>query len=176
MPFMRRRRFQRSSNKQVIDSNKNMISLATALPSGVKTALLIAESQDSATLAVPADVERGCVIKAIWIEIWVTATEEIATGITNLVEFYLFKNPGSNLTSPIPGTEGSSNEKSFIFKKWKGIIGSRTVGFPAYAWKGWCKIPKGKQRMAANDVWQLIMQSSGTNALACASFIYKWYK
>ncbi len=171
------RGFRRRSNLgNIVDSNKNIVSAFTAATAGTKTAILIAEAQDSPTLAVTQDVERGCSIKAIWIEFWVSATAEAAVGITHGIDMYLFKNPGSNLTSPIPGTEGSSNEKRFIFKVWKGLIGARTQGFQPYSWKGWIKIPKGKQRMAVNDIWQLVFQSTGVNVLVCHKFVYKWYK
>ncbi len=119
MPF-RRRGFssgsQRSSLGLVINSNKNVVSNFTGATAGTKTSIPIADAQDSAVLSVVEDVERGCVIKAIWVEFWVSATAEAAVGVTHGIDMYLFKNPGQNLTSPIPRTVGSSNEKKFIFK------------------------------------------------------------
>ncbi len=117
--FTGRRNFSRSRRgmRPVIDSNKNIVSEFTALVSGTKLNNTIAKAQDSATLAVTEDVERGCSIKAIWIEFWISATAEVAVGTTNGVDCYLWKNPGSNLTSPTPGTTGSSNEKKFIIKE-----------------------------------------------------------
>ncbi len=139
MPF-RRRGFssgsRRSSLGLVINSNKNVVSNFTSATAGTKTSIPITDTQDSAVLSVVEDVERGCVIKAIWVEFWVSATTEAAVGVTHGIDMYLFKNPGQNLTSPIPGTVGSSNEKKFIFKIWKGLIGARTQGFQPYSWKG----------------------------------------
>ncbi len=174
--FGRRRSRPRQRLGMIINSNKNVVNSFTGLTSGTKTSVSIADAQDSATLAVTQDVERGCSIKAIWIEFWITASELFADAITNGVDLYLFKNPGQNLTSPIPGTIGSSNEKKFIFKTWKGIIGARSQGFPPYTWKGWVKIPKRYQRMGANDRWQMILQTTGSDALFCSNFVYKWYK
>ncbi len=176
MPYMRRRFRPRRRIGQVIDSNKNIVSAFTALASGVKANVTIAEAQDSATLAVSEDVERGCVIKAVWVEFWISATAEVAVGTTNGIDCYFWKNTGSNLTSPIPGTEGTSNEKRFIFKVWKGLIGARTQGFQPYTWKGWIRIPKGHQRMGANDLLQITLQATGVNAIFCHKFVYKWYK
>ncbi len=178
MPFRQRgfSRRNRSNLGQVINSNKNVVNSFTAADDRVKTSVSIADAQDSATLAVTQDVERGCVIKAIWIEFWITATELFADAITNGIDLYLFKNPGQNLTSPIPGTIGSSNEKKFIFKTWKGITGARSQGFPPYSWKGWVRVPKRYQRMGANDRWQIILQATGSNILFCSNFVYKWYK
>ncbi len=169
------RRF-RGRPRPVIDSNKNIVSELTAVADGVKNNNTIAEAQDSAALAVTQDVERGCSIRAIWIEFWISATEEIAVGVTNAVDLYFWKNPGSNLTSPTPGTTGSSNEKKFILKQWKGLVGARSLGFQPYTWKGWIKIPKSQQRMAANDLWQIVIRPTGTNIIFCHNYIYKWYK
>ncbi len=171
-----RRNFQQRNLGSIINSNKNVVSNFTAATAGTKTSIPIADAQDSATLAVVEDVERGCSIKAIWVEFWVSATAEAAVGVTHGIDMYLFKNPGQNLTSPIPGTVGSSNEKKFVFKIWKGLIGARTQGFQPYSWKGWIRIPKRYQRMGANDRWQIIFQSTGVNVLVCNNFVYKWYK
>ncbi len=176
MVFQRRRFNRRSNLGAIINSNKNVVSSFTALASGTKTSVSIADAQDSATLAVTQDVERGCAIKAIWVEFWIHATATAADAVTNGIDLYLFKNPGQNLTSPIPGTIGSSNEKKFVFRIWKGLIGPRSQGFPAYSWRGWIKIPKRYQRMGANDRWQMILQTTGVAAIFCSTFIYKWYK
>ncbi len=175
--FGGRRSFGRKGRmRPVIDSNKNIVSAFTALAAGVKNNVTIAEAQDSATLAVTQDVERGCAIRAVWVEFWITSTALVSEGVTTGVDLYFWKNSGSNLTSPIPGTEGSSNEKKYIFKVWKGLIGSRKEGYPPYSWKGWIRVPRGHQRMAANDLLQITLQSTGVNALFCHKFVYKWYK
>ncbi len=165
-----------SSLGRIVDSNKNIVSLVLAGADGVKIITPIAEAQDSATLAVAKDVERGCQIRAIHIEGWCWANELIAEGISNSFHAYIMKNPGSNLTPPVPGTTGTSNEKKFIFKEWKGLIGARTQGVPPYRINQWIKIPPRFRRMGANDVWQFVHESFGTDHLFCLNFIYKWYK
>ncbi len=154
---------------------KNVINNFTALPAGVGN-LLMAVAQDTATLAVAQDVERGCNIKAIWLEIWIYDSAESAVGVTSGIDFYIWKNPGSNLTPPIPGTTGTSNEKKFVFKEWKGLTGARTQGSPPYAWRGWIRIPKRYQRMGSNDIIELRFNATGAAKILCTSIIYKWYK
>ncbi len=179
MPFRQRGFYGGRRNRRlgsIIDSNKNIVSGFDASTAGTTSSRKIAEAQDSATLAVTKDVERGCSIKAIWVEFWISSTQEIAVGVTTGIDVYLWKNPGSNLTAPTPGTQGSSNEKKHILKIWKGLIGARTQGFQPYSWKGWIKIPKGFQRMGANDLIQLVWESTGANVLVCQNYVYKWYK
>ncbi len=170
-----RRSFKRNLGN-IINSNKNIVSNFTAVITGAQTNLDIAVAQDSPTLAVVDDVERGCVIKAIWMELWVYTSAETAVGVTNGYDAYLIKNPGNNLTPPIPSTTGSSNEKKFIFKEWKGLTGPRTQGSLPYSWRGWIKVPKRYQRMGADDRWQLVSIATGTNVIQCTNFVYKWYK
>ncbi len=109
-------------------------------------------------------------------ELWVYASATTTPGVTTGYDAYLIKNPGNNLTPPIPSTTGSSNEKKFIFKEWKGLTGARTEGSLPYSWRGWIKVPKRYQRMGADDRWQLVSIATGVNVIQCTNFVYKWYK
>ncbi len=178
MPYQRRASYGRRRNTSYlrpVNSMKNVVNAFTAQPVGTGS-LLIARAVDSATNAVTQDVERGCNIKAIWLEIWIYDSAEAAVGVTSGIDFYIWKDPGANLTPPIPGTEGSSNEKKFIFKSWKGLTGARTQGSPPYAWRGWIKIPKRYQRMGTDDLFELQFNATGVNKIVCTNLIYKWYK
>ncbi len=176
---MRRRSFGRrrtSGLSRIIDSNKNVVSNFTAAATGANTLIDFAIAVDSAALATTNEVERGCKIFKVWLELWISASAATAVGVTTGVDAYVFKTPGNNLTAPQPGTIGSSNEKKFIFKTFKGLVGARTEGYPSYTWKGWIKIPRIYQRMGADDQLTLVIRPTGVNLIVCTNFIYKWYK
>ncbi len=136
----------------------------------------MAKSVDAAANLTATEVTRGSKIFKIWVEFWVEGTADVTIGTTNSIDLYIIKNPGANLTVPTPGTQGTSNEKKFVFKTWKGLIGpSRTNGQPMYNFRGWIKIPKPYQRMGADDNFSLVWISTGVAALVCHQFIYKWY-
>ncbi len=177
MPF-RQRGFsgRRGFPRPKVSSEKNVITSFTAGAAGAKVGITIAQAVNAADNTVTKEVTRDCHIYKIWLELWVSASEAITEGVTTGIDAYLFKNPGSNLVSPVPGTVGSSNEKKFVFKTWKGLIASRKEGFPAYTWRGWIKVPKVYQRMGTDDLIQFVFQSTGANALVCSNFIYKWFK
>ncbi len=177
MPF-RRGGFSRRGGfpRPKVSSEKNQISQFTAFASGAKQGITIAQAVNAADNLIVTDVTRDCHIYKIWVEFWVSASAETAVGVTTGFDAYMFKNPGANLTSPVPGTVGSSNEKKFVFKTWKGLIGARTQGFPAYMWRGWVKVPKVYQRMGTDDLIQIVGVSTGVNAVFCHTFIYKWFK
>ncbi len=170
-----RRSFRRNLGS-IVNSTKNVVSAFTGISTGAQTDLLIARAVDSAALATTTDVERGCLIKAIWLELWAYNSVEAAVGVTHGIDAYIIKNPGDNLTPPIPSTTGSSNEKKYIFKEWKGLTGARTQGALPYSWRGWIKIPKRYQRMGADDRFEFVSIATGANIIQCTNFIYKWYK
>ncbi len=172
MPFRRRSRGMRP----IINSTKNIHVGTQGLTAGTQGNLTVAVAVDSAALATTNQVERGCLIKAIWCELWVGATEEIALATSNIIDITFQKNPGGNFTPAVPNVTGASDQKRYNIKQWRGLIGARSLGSPYYSWRGWIKIPKRYQRMGAEDIWQFSILSTGTNALACTQWIYKWYK
>ncbi len=177
MPGMRYGpRLRRSRLGSVIDSNKNIVSLFTAAAAAANTAVTIATAVDAAANTSVTEVTRGCKIFKIWVELWIYASEIQAVGITNGFDAYIIKNPGANLTPPSPGAVGSSNEKKFVFKSWKGLTATRTEGGPMYGWKGWIKVPKVYQRMGADDTIALVFRPTGAAIITCLNAIYKWYK
>ncbi len=179
MPFRRggfsRRRMGSRPSLAIINSEKNVVPNVTAGTAGTQVNVIIARSVNAADNTVVTEVTRGSHIKAIWFELTASTTTETAVGVSTLVDALIIKNPGLNLTVPVPGTVGSSNEKKFVIKIWRTLVGARTQGFPVYHWAGWIKIPKRYQRMGTDDVWQFSFVFTGVNGLVCTNFIYKWY-
>ncbi len=153
---------------------KNFVALNSAL-SGTQTVQDIAVAQDSANLAVVDDVEKGCAINQIYIDIQVCGLA--GSGVANHFDGYIMKNPGANLTPPDAVSWGTSNEKKFIFHTMSGMIMRNQDGNAPLVFRGWIKVPKIYRRMGAND--EFIFASRCTAAvtgLVNARFIYKWYK
>ncbi len=154
---------------------KNTVSNFTAAATGANTSVVIATAVDSAVTTGAAQVTKGCKIYQIFVELWVYASAAVAVGVTSGIDMYIWKNTGNNLTAPIPGTQGTSNEKRWVFFTMKGLTGARTEGSPPYTIRRWLKVPKSFQRMATDDQLQLIIRPTGANALVCNSFVYKWH-
>ncbi len=156
-----------------MDSNKNIVDFIEAVTTTPQNTVL-AEAQDSATLAVTKDVERGCTIKAIWLSFDVCGLA--GAGAIQRTNIYLIKNPGSNLTAPGVFVAGSSNEKKFIFKMWAFMTMRNQDGNPPYHFEGWIKIPKQYQRFGANDLLHLTFANDTLTGHFSGQCIYKWYK
>ncbi len=172
--FFRGRR--RTSVRPIVQSEKIIPNAFTAAPTGSNTTVTIAIAVNAADNTVVAQVTRGCKIFRVWVELWVYASAAVSVGTTSGIDMYIWKNPGNNLTAPTPGTVGTSNEKKFVFKSFKGLTGARTEGSPPYTFRGWIKIPKIYQRMGTDDILQLVIRPTGAAALVCNNFILKYYE
>ncbi len=172
--FRRGSRRRRSGGLgSIVDSMKNETNEIVGITAATNQFFVIANAVDSALLANASDVERGCKIFRIYLEFWYYG---LSAGNTNdIMDVYLIKNPGSNLTLPNPGTIGTSNEKKFVFKEWKGLAGNKSLGGGPYQFRGWIKVPKHYQRMGSNDQIVLVTRSPTTGNV-CHKAIYKWFK
>ncbi len=134
----------------------------------------ISNAIDTPVIGTNNAVNRSCTIKAVWLSIDVCGLA--ATGVLQTTRFYIMQNVGANLTPPVPGTEGTSNEKRFIFKTWNAMTMRNQDGNTPYHWEGWVKIPKRFQRQAQDD--QLTLVFRATTAAGHLSFvaIYKWFE
>ncbi len=167
-----RRRGAMSLN--VVNSIKNVHRSQFGL-TGANTETILAKAVNTPLSTVSSDVSNGCIIKAVYCIIDFCGTG--GTGVLNVVDGYLMKNPGANLTPPAAIGVGTSNEKKFVFKQWRSMAMRNQDGNNPFHWEGWIKIPKRYQRMGTDDT--LITQFACTTALtghASVEFIYKWYR
>ncbi len=173
MPFRRRGSFGRRMMSP-INSVKNIVYVSGALTTTNAVVDFIV-TQDNPTTAVATDVQRGCKISRVWLSFDMCGT--FTTGALLQGVVYLMKNPGANLTPPSASTEGSSNEKKFIFWSRQAMLMRNQDGNNPYHWEGWIKIPKVYQRMGTDDTVSLVVrlvQASGTGHFS-GQLIYKWY-
>ncbi len=173
MPFRRGGFSRRKNLGTIVNSIKNNFNQVDGVLASTNLVLTLAIAKDSPVNSIANDVKRGCLIKAIWLEWWYYGKS--VGDVSDIVDAYLIKNEGNNLTPPNPGTVGTSNEKKFVFKEWKGLAGTKTTGGVPYKQQGrWFKIPKRYQRMGTDDRLQFILRSptTGSNCIEC---IYKWY-
>ncbi len=168
---MRRRSF---APRAIINSIKNVPNFA-ASSAGTLTIFLVAKAVNTPLPTVATDVSQGCIIKAIYCIL--DGCGLAGTGVINDMHMYLFKNPGNNLTGPLPQSVGTSNEKKFVFKQWKFMIMRNQDGNTPFHWEGWVKIPKRYQRMGTDDTLHFIFANTvAVTGHMSASFIYKWYR
>ncbi len=168
--YMRRRRSY--GPRPIINSIKNVLD-ATASTGTTLGASTIAIAKDTPTTAVANEVQRGCIIKAVYISFDVCGLA--ATGVLQRTGLYLIKNPGNNLTLPGAFTVGSSNEKKFVFRQWQFMTMRNQDGNPPNHFEGWIPIPKRYGRMGTDDQIQIAFETSTAAGHFSAQYVYKWY-
>ncbi len=161
-----------SSLKGIVNSTKNE-KFTDGATGTTRTQVIVSNAIDAPTTAVSNTVRRGCMIKAIWLSIDVCGLA--ASGVLQTTSFYFMLNPGSNLTPPNPRTEGTSNEKKYIFKTWNAMTMRNQDGNTPYHWEGWIKIPKKYQRQGIDDQFQLQFITTTAAGHFATFALYKWY-
>ncbi len=160
--------------RSIITSIKNQVILSAGT-TGTALNNRIVKAVTSPSPTVSSDVSHGCIVKALWVAI--NGCGLGGTGVLNNMNFYLFKNPGDNLTPPAPISVGTSNEKKQVFRQWMFMIMRNQDGNVPFHWEGWIKIPKRYQRMGTDDTISLVIQNtSGLTGHFSAEIIYKWYR
>ncbi len=148
--------------------------VGTASTGTTTQTIIIARAVDSAANTTAIDCERGCTINNIWFSVDVCGLA--GTGVLQITDFYLAKNPGTNLTMPSAAAVGTSNEKKFVFKQWRAQTMRNQDGNPPYHWEGWIKIPKIYRRQGADDRFDLVFETSTAAGHISVQAIYKWFK
>ncbi len=135
---------------------------------------VIALANDNPVTSASNQVQRGSVIKAVYVSFDVCGLN--GTGLRQVTNIYLMKNPGANLTAPGTFTVGTSNEKKFIFRQWSFMTMRNQDGNPPFHFEGWIKIPKRYQRFGTDDLLHLTHSCSTSIGHISGQFIYKWYR
>ncbi len=169
----RRRGSYRGNLGNIINSQKN-VAPGQAGITATTANLLIAKAVSNPVNTDNTNVSHGSIIKAIWLSLDFCGLG--GTGVLNVIDCYLMKNPGDSLTLPQALSVGTSNEKKFVIKQWRAMSMRNQDGNPPYHWEGWVRIPKRYHRMGTDDTWRLAHQSSsGVTGHISLQAIYKWY-
>ncbi len=156
-----------------INRIKHVVDIQGALPSATVVANKIINTKDAPVLANVSEVETGCTINGIFLNIQVYATS--ATSLANCY-FIMYKNPGNNITAPQPNTVGSDDNKRFVIHQEMVMLEKNTTGIPRTMFKGVIAIPRGMRRCAPNDTWYINLFTPGVTADFCIQTIYKEFR
>ncbi len=143
----------------------------TVIASGALVAVSLVDAiVEGAARANAFDVFEGSTIKSVFCEYWISGVtlDKTATWI-------ILKRP-ANVAIPTFGEManlGSYANKKNILNSGQGI--APTNGNVMNIYKGWIKLPKGKQRFGLDDKLQLVVAAVGTNVNLCGIVTYKEY-
>ncbi len=144
----------------------NQGGLLVNTPAGVN----LIKAVDAPVLANVSEVETGSTVNGIYLKVEANATSSAA-----LSNFYMivYKNPGGNITAPVPNTVGSNDNKRFVIHQEMVMFQQVTNSNPRTIFNGVITIPKGYRRFAPNDLLELQLLTPGVTANYCVQCHYK---
>ncbi len=129
-----------------------------------------------ATGTAPQHVEEGAIVKACYVEYWVSQDSASVVGSYTIV---LEKSPGGNAvitTTNMAALHDYDNKKNILFTA-QGLL-TPNDGGQVPVLRAWYKIPKGKQRMGLGDKLNLTIRNNNVTAIDinfCGLVIFKEY-
>ncbi len=158
-----------NSVKKVIDSSgKTVIATNSDTVIANVSALAWVDGAD-------ANVPLGCKINAIFLSIFVWI-DESTQAATPLIDWFIAKNPGSNLTLPNPGATGGNDNRRWVLHEEKGLSNDIGGGGTPMVFKGVIKIPPRIKRMGADDQIVVRIRTTSHVAYFCVKAIYKFFQ
>ncbi len=160
--------------KPMIHSTKHYVqhSIGTVVV-GTNANTVIAEGVAVSDKNLVLEVEEGSTIKAVYLELWIRSAATSAASFT----FIVCKRP-SNTNSPTEAELAAlgtwDNKKNVLFTS-QGLIND-VDSSALNLYKGWIKIPKGKQRMGLGDAISWHLRTVGQSLNFCGFETYKEYQ
>ncbi len=160
--------------KSPIHSVKHYVHNSTATTAtGVLKVFTVVKGEN--VIANAQDVIEGAVVKAIYIEWWLLG--QGATGEDTQINCIIEKVTGVStaITAAQMVNLGAYPNKKNIFFAFQGVVGDKfTNSIPIY--RGWLKIPRGKQRIGLDDKFVMTTLSTGQSMQTCGFSTYKEYQ
>lgn len=144
---------------------------ATGVGVGLENALI--STSDNPALAAATEVNTGATVNGIYLKV-----EAYATSAAALSNFYMtvFKNPGNNLTMPLPNAVGTSDNKRYVIHQEMVMLQQLAEGNPRTIFNGVIVIPKGYRRFGPDDRLTMEFLTPGVTAFFCFQCHYKEFR
>ncbi len=160
--------------KAPISSTKHYVQFTEfAVASASVTTNLLIDAVAVVDKNTPAEVEEGSIIKAVYIELWLLASQSTPGSFVVILEKQNggISNPGfSNMT-----TLGDYRNKKNILYTTQGLLAENNSN-PTPVMRQWFKIPKGKQRFGLDDQLKVQIAAIGAESIdGCSFATYKEY-
>ena len=159
--------------RPIIQSQKRIVQVTLSnVAVGASSAIIIANATQGAQTNAPDDVPVGSIIKAVYAEIWLLGDGQQPNTSTVMI-CKVPADSGGPSAVEFQNLNAWAN-KNNIFEMHQGLVGDANTN-PVPFFRGWIKIPKGKQRMAIGDQLQFNIKAITEGIQFCGVFIFKVY-
>ncbi len=167
--------FRRRMNMSIrpVHRIKHVVDNQGATPIATDVGVTLIKAVDAPVLANVTEVETGAKVNGIYLKV-----EAYATSTAALANFYLiiYKNPGGNITSPVPNSVGNNDNKRFVIHQEMVMMEKNTTGNPRTVFNGVIAIPRGYRRFAPNDLLIATLRTPGVTSDYCIQCHYKEFR
>ncbi len=163
----------RSMSLRPVHRIKHVIDSQFAPVIGTQSNVTLVFGVDNPVLANPTEVEAGSKVNGIYLHVEVTA--ESAAALSNAY-MMVFKNPGNNLTLPVPNAVGTNDNKRFSIHQEMVMLQKIDPSNPRTLFNGVIAIPRGYRRFASGDTLICSVFSPGISLFACLQCHYKEFR
>ncbi len=166
----------RSMALRPINRIKHVVDASSTTTAASTSVFVVALATDTPTLASTPSVETGSKINGFYIRFEAASNEATVAGIPNFY-FYMWKNPGGNLTRPVPNAVGPNDNKRFVIHQEMTMIENKGQGSNARTvFNGVIAVPKGMRRMGPADLWEIVFLCPAINTANCVQIHYKEFR
>ncbi len=162
--------------RPIIKSKKHIFQISQSTVAQAGTVATILVEAKEGTSSTPEDVEEGAIVKACYVEYWVSQDSASVVG-SYTIALYKLPGPGTTTTAgDMAALHDWDNKKNILFTA-QGLL-TPNDGGQVPVLRAWYKIPKGKQRFGLGD--RLVINIRNNNATAidinfCGLAIFKEY-
>ncbi len=160
-----------------INRIKHVVDASFALTAGTQIDTTLVTATDTPVLADLDGVETGAKVNGIYLRVEVASDEAADVGAVPQCYMTIVKNPGGNITEPIPNAVGASDNKRFVIHQEMVMLeNTGRGGNPRTLFNGVVAIPKGYRRFAPNDLLVCSVFSPAVNMVVCIQCHYKEFR
>ncbi len=157
-----------------IQSEKHIVQVTptTVAASAIGKILVLEAKQLADVTTAPADVRAGAIVKAVYLEFWATSDDATQSSLI----WCVYKKPtgAGNMTFAQLNALNAFDGKQNVLLTGQGLVAPNTQ-LPTPIFRGWVKIPKGKQRMGLGDQLNVNVAGIANGGTFCGLAIYKAY-
>ncbi len=159
--------------KQIINSEKRIVQISVGSATvGTVATIPLVRVESNPVSASASTVAIGTVIKAIYVEIWLMSVGTTVATTTTIIAKYSGESDNPNSTDM--GDLNAWTNKKNILETHQGLLAEDDSN-PTPFYRGWIKIPKGKQRFGQGDLLQYSVKAITGEVQWCGVAIFKAY-
>ncbi len=169
-------RFRSRMALRPIQRIKHVVDFSGTLTAGTNVVDKLVIADDAPVIASTRKVITGSKVYGIYLKVLVASNDDQVVGAIPNVFMAIGKNPGGNLTLPLPNAVGVNDNKKFIIHQEMSMITNIKGAAPTVLFNGVVAIPKGYSRFGPTDELTIQILCPQIDIAFCYQAHYKEFR